>query len=396
MFLKQLSFAGYRSFGARTPATPTRVLESISSAPLIVLLGKNNSGKSTVGKLFHHVLLALSANGEDPFPMSDGFLSFGQKFREIQHGENFFSPLDLYLNLQLDDVNSASLKAQLNQRGVLDSDSPPTLSRYEFNGNNILEADLQNRGLLPDLLEAEKFRVAAGKLLDSSCRISPVRDAIEKSYSITKEEKSKIKPASNNLVAQLLLKDIELRNAVGKWMEENLEGWKVDVRQVLDVFELVVRRGGREINLSNAGQGIQQVLPIITLCFWRTLNRQNTDFLDVIEQPELHLHDAAHASIGDLLISVAQQGRGMTVVETHSEAIVLRLRRRIAEGLNHKTVKLIYVEDVGDGSRLHEIAIAEDGEVNWWPEGVFSEVFVEVKAIRQAQRKRGTDAFRHS
>src|ERR1035438_9868898 len=28
------------------------------------------------------------------------------------------------------------------------------------------------------------------------------------------------------------------------------------------------------------------------------------------------------------------------------------------------------------------------GEVDWWPEGVFSEAFLEVKAIRRAQRKK--------
>ncbi len=77
------------------------------------------------------------------------------------------------------------------------------------------------------------------------------------------------------------------------------------------------------------------------------------------------------------------------VVETHSESVVLRIRRRIAEGLSPDKVALVYVEDAGEGSRLRPIPVRPDGEVEWWPEGVFSEAFVEVKAIRRAQRAHG-------
>jgi predicted ATPase len=51
-------------------------------------------------------------------------------------------------------------------------------------------------------------------------------------------------------------------------------------------------------------------------------------------------------------------------------------------------VAIVYVQDEGDGSRIKPIPVAADGEVEWWPEGVFSESFAEVKAIRRAQRAR--------
>jgi predicted ATPase len=111
-------------------------------------------------------------------------------------------------------------------------------------------------------------------------------------------------------------------------------------------------------------------------------------FLDIIEQPELHLHDAAHAALGDLLLSAVAEDAGNLIVETHSESLVLRVRRRVAEGLSPDRVAIVYVEDNGDGSRLRRIALRSDGETDWWPEGVFSESFVEVKAIRRAQRAR--------
>jgi predicted ATPase len=60
----------------------------------------------------------------------------------------------------------------------------------------------------------------------------------------------------------------------------------------------------------------------------------------------------------------------------------------VAEGLDPDRVAIIYVGDNGDGSRLRRIALRSDGETDWWPDGVFSESFVEVKAIRRAQRAR--------
>ena len=114
MRLHSLSFAGYRSFASRSPAAPNRPLGRIELAPLTILIGKNNSGKSTAAKLFHHVLLALGAEGNDPFPMKGMRRSFGERFRDIQHNGDFFRPLDLDLDFESDDGSRTSLVAQLS------------------------------------------------------------------------------------------------------------------------------------------------------------------------------------------------------------------------------------------------------------------------------------------
>jgi len=74
------------------------------------------------------------------------------------------------------------------------------------------------------------------------------------------------------------------------------------------------------------------------------------------------------------------------LVETHSESIVLRIRRRVAKGLSPDHVAIYFVEDLGDGSRVRQIQLDQNGEVDRWPDGLFSESFLEVKAIRRAQR----------
>ena len=385
MLLRSLAFSGYRSFAARSPSAPDRPLERLRLAPLTILLGKNNSGKSTVARLFHHVLLALGSDGNDPFPMKGPRGSYGSSFRDIQHGGNFFNPLDLELEFALDDGTTGTLVSQLMQSGELANDSPPLLRRSSLNGReNTSTARI--RGLLPDVADSQRLRSDARDLLSLSCHLRPVRDPIRSSYAIQGGATSPL-PEDNESVAQLLYSDVELRSAVGTWTEQNLDGWRADLRQNLDVFQLVGRRKGREGNLADAGQGIQQVLPVAALCHWRSLVRGGDQFLDIIEQPELHLHDAAHAPLADLLLLAVSKGRGSILIETHSESLVLRVRRRVAEGLSPDQVAIVYVEDLGDCSRIRAIHLDRNGEVDWWPDGVFSEAFLEVKAIRRAQRR---------
>ena len=51
----------------------------------------------------------------------------------------------------------------------------------------------------------------------------------------------------------------------------------------------------------------------------------------LVQQPEIHLHPDAQAGLADFFIYLASYGV-ITVVETHSEYLLLRIRRRLAEG----------------------------------------------------------------
>ena len=51
----------------------------------------------------------------------------------------------------------------------------------------------------------------------------------------------------------------------------------------------------------------------------------------LVQQPEIHLHPDAQAGLADFFIYLASHGV-ITIVETHSEYLLLRIRRRLAEG----------------------------------------------------------------
>ena len=112
--------------------------------------------------------------------------------------------------------------------------------------------------------------------------------------------------------------------------------------------------------------------------------------VDIIEHPEAELHPAAHAEIAELLLGHLAGPERPLIVETHSEMILLRARRWVAEGklpAGHVLVYWIHTEP-GRGSLLQKIGIRENGEMETWPDGVFIEDYEEILAIRRAARGR--------
>ena len=85
-----------------------------------------------------------------------------------------------------------------------------------------------------------------------------------------------------------------------------------------DPFQLQVRKGAKRVkgpfrNLIDVGYGVSQVLPIVT-----ELLRPNGAKQFLFQQPEVHLHPSAQASLGSLFCTVAASGRQL-IVETHSD-----------------------------------------------------------------------------
>lgn len=134
---------------------------------------------------------------------------------------------------------------------------------------------------------------------------------------------------------------------------------------------LVNRKTGLELSPSDVGVGYSQVLPLITQS---ALARNQ---LVCVEQPELHLHPAMQARLGELFISEATGGsRTRFLIETHSESLMLRILRRIREGhMKPEDVQVIYVHQNEEGvAEVHHIPIDNNGDFTVaWPKGFFDE-----------------------
>ncbi len=162
------------------------------------------------------------------------------------------------------------------------------------------------------------------------------------------------------------------------------------MRPLLDAFELwTTSADSTPINLTQAGEGLHQVLPVLVQQKMHESEDPSLPLLDLVEQPELHLHDAVHAPLADLFMATARLRRGAVIVETHSEGLLLRVRRRIAEGsFDPADLALYFVDRNATGSYVRSIEVNNYGELSEWPEGVFLERHNEVLEIQQAVRGR--------
>jgi len=144
------------------------------------------------------------------------------------------------------------------------------------------------------------------------------------------------------------------------------------------------RRGFKGMNVAYMGFGVSQLVPLIIA----TVMLPTAGCL-LVEQPEVHLHPAAQAQLADLFLSNLDGGR-QCIVETHSEHLVLRLRRRIAEGkVDPAKVRLFYVGKPGKQTRIKPLDIDKNGMVPEWPKGFFDDGYGEAMRIAEARLRRG-------
>ena len=145
---------------------------------------------------------------------------------------------------------------------------------------------------------------------------------------------------------------------------------------------------GTEVNFVDVGFGASQTLPIIIQSFYAP-----KDSILLIEQPEIHLHPKAQSILGDLFIKAVNEADRTFIIETHSEHILARVRRRIAEKeIDKEKVAIYYFEATKDGTIIKEVTLNDKGQYVDFPEGFFeedlNEAFEHLKAMNTFHRIR--------
>ncbi len=153
------------------------------------------------------------------------------------------------------------------------------------------------------------------------------------------------------------------------------------------INDLVLRDVYRKTVVSHrdVGIGVSQVLPVLVAAF--SADQETV----AIEQPEIHLHPALQAELGDVFITSALNGKNNSfLLETHSEHLMLRIMRRMRESqldslpdgfprVRPEDVSVLYVEPETEGSIVRAMPLNELGElVKAWPGGFFEEGLREV------------------
>lgn len=148
---------------------------------------------------------------------------------------------------------------------------------------------------------------------------------------------------------------------------------------------------GSTVTLADVGFGVSQMLPILV----QGMALGGNDRVIAVQQPELHLHPRLQGHLADFLVdfschplSVPFEGvpalarpLSQWIIETHSEALITRLQRRIRERrIRASDVSVLYLDKIDDlGTVVTPLRLDDDGNfMDEWPGGFFEDGFDDV------------------
>jgi predicted ATPase len=152
------------------------------------------------------------------------------------------------------------------------------------------------------------------------------------------------------------------------------------------LFQVWVRRHAKapEVLITDVGFGVSQILPVITLCYYAPEGSTL-----ILEQPEIHLHPSVQAGLADVFIDAMKTRKIQIVLESHSEHLLRRLQRRIAEEEIEADDTALYFCSTEKGeSRLTKLELDLYGTIENWPEDFFGDDYEEIAATSRAAMKR--------
>ena len=232
-------------------------------------------------------------------------------------------------------------------------------------------SDNKNTSVLAYFLNSilEKFSISLLNTFNDNKinYVSPLRAPSKRYYFLDKAKSNKyFDTFDGDAIAEILNDNHNLKSQVNNWFEKfNLN---INVSQLQDIIHrLIVKQNTMDLEISDVGFGISQVLPVII----QSILSKN-ESITIVEQPEIHLHPKMQADLADLFIDIVTNSKvefnKFLLIETHSEYLLKRLRRRISEGkISAKNVAIYLVEPENNngGAILRELKIEEKGAFEW-------------------------------
>lgn len=231
--------------------------------------------------------------------------------------------------------------------------------------------------------------VALLELLHSISYLGPLRSLPQRTYRLGAEPPSEV-GVSGEHAPELLFRHSGDNDAaeVNAWLERLGYGRLRFDSVGPEYFQAqLVTASGLVVNLADTGVGLSQVIPLLVQ---GSLSESGS--MVVSQQPEIHLNPAQQSIVTDFLVDRANSGVRV-LVETHSEHMLLRLRRRIAEGsLAADDVAVYYVEASEGETTLRDVPVGDLGEIarQDWPQGFFEDQLEEAFALAAAQSLRSS------
>lgn len=234
-------------------------------------------------------------------------------------------------------------------------------------------------------------------LLRRSEMIGPFRQPPDRRYTFAGFGASRSGPSGEQAIDLLITESLlrkrksqPLIDAVSYWLKvlKLADSLRIrDIAKHLNLFEVDVRLSGRTTrsNLADVGFGVSQVLPVLVQGLL-----MEPGGVYFVQEPEIHLHPDAQAGLADFFIYLACQGV-TCIVETHSEYLLLRLRRRLAErakpaisvmpklrgqrtSIKADNVSVLFSQAMGNEAGITKLQIGEGFQFENLPAGFMSQI----------------------
>jgi predicted ATPase len=226
--------------------------------------------------------------------------------------------------------------------------------------------------------------------------LGPIRDYPKRFYSWSGEKPQDVGRRGENTIAALLTarkQDPEIEIKIAHWLKEMglIDDFKVDLiapEQRLYQASVRIAPGGTYCPITDVGFGVSQILPVLVLCYY--VPKGSTI---IFEQPEIHLHPSAQQKLADVFIDVIKHRELQIIIESHSEHLLHRLQRRIAEtelALDQAALYFCQMENDG-ASSLTSLELDEFGNITNWPEDFFGNEMEDLVAMTEAAMQRSMD-----
>ena len=422
-------------------------------APLTGFFGANSSGKTSI----FQTLLMLKQTAERPQDW-DGVIDFGDEdsevnlcsFEEVIHRHKPDVSLDISVSWKLPEklvIERRGAPGQALPRSNQDSSRLEirTLSfsttivsagadsvavdgfgymsdGYDFFGI-VRDSDSQYKlvappnNLVPGALSSLPFRCYG--IRDGSARVpdtpflsfertfknlltrihhlSPLREPPRHHYIYGGEHPKGVGQYGEQAISALLSGRIQLLSIdeqILKWLQrlELIDSYSLHaVPDGEKEYELRLKKykDGPEVRLTDIGLGMFQILPTLALCYYVPEGS-----ILILEHPDVYLHPKAQADLADVFIDVVKNRNIQIILETHSEHLLRRLQRRIAEEEISAADTALYFCQVNDGnSEIERLNMDEYGNITNLPQDFFGDEMSDWGAKSKAEmgRRKGNN-----
>ena len=413
----------------------------VKLAPLTGFFGTNSSGKSSLLQM----LLLLKQTAEHS--NLNGFIFFGDEnslvnlgnFREVIHrhkaeeklelefGCTIQNPFTIKVRYEAIDIDSFIFKTTIREanrspvvENICYTVGTDANHKIIWQNGEIYYQSLQNpnadylgnltvkkfygspeSGSIRALETVQGFSFAFEKLFLHTYYLGPTRVDPRRVYGWSGSHPAHIRQWGDQTIGALLSarvrklktlhkeEEVPIEERVSYWLQEMAlaHSFSLDwTSQGATEYEVRIQKtpSSPPVTLVDMGYGLSQFLPVLVLCYYAPEGSTL-----ILEQPGIHLHPKVQSQLADLLIEVITERNLQILIESHSEHLLNRLQRRIAEEkISVDKTALYFCRNEEGVSEIDRLEMDEFGNITNWPENFFGDEMGDLFAMTEAQRER--------